>query len=98
MQVVVQSRQSLIDIAIQVCGSADAAFALAEKNDISITDDLIPGQVLEYTPEMIINKRAATALSTKRYNPATALTDQDNAVSPFEGVDFEAVEIDLIVY
>ena len=48
MKVTVKDRQSLFDVAIQVLGSAEGVFALAERNGLSITDRLTDGQELEY--------------------------------------------------
>ena len=46
MQVTVRPNQSLFDIAIQEYGRAEAAFAVAKENDLSITEDLTTGQIL----------------------------------------------------
>ena len=43
MQVIVKDRQSLIDIAVQVLGGATGIFAVAERNNICITDRLREG-------------------------------------------------------
>ncbi len=40
MRSTIHSRQSLLDIAVQECGSVEAAFALSERNGIALTDDL----------------------------------------------------------
>lgn len=45
--VTVISNQNLFDIALQECGVATAAFAIALVNDMEVTDSLQPGQVLE---------------------------------------------------
>jgi len=42
----VSINQSVFDIAIQKCGSIEAAFEIAQRNFICITDTLIPGQRL----------------------------------------------------
>ena len=42
--ITVTSRQSVLDIALQHCGSLEAAFDIAQSNGISLTDDLTTGQ------------------------------------------------------
>lgn len=72
MKVTVLSGQSLVDVAIQVYGSAEGVFALAEENGLEVTDALEAGQVLEYRTENIVSKNIADYYSTKRIHPATA--------------------------
>ncbi len=67
---IVQRRQSLWDMAIEHCGSADAAFAMAELNKISPTESrLTAGQEL-LTPEPI-NKSVAKHYAQRQLVPAT---------------------------
>lgn len=42
----VSDKQSILDVAIQLLGSVEAAFSLALLNGLSITDELYPGQLL----------------------------------------------------
>ena len=49
MKVVALDGQSLVDISIQVYGSAEGVFILARENGLEVTDVLKPGQVLEYS-------------------------------------------------
>lgn len=66
----VQPRQNLWDIAIEHCGSADAAFALAELNHIAPTEShLTVGQEL-LTPEPV-NKIVVKHYSQRQLVPAT---------------------------
>ena len=46
MTATVQQGQSIIDLAIQHCGSAEAAYDLAELNGLSITDHVETGRIL----------------------------------------------------
>ena len=48
MKVTVMQGQSLVDIAMQVYGSAEGVFTLAKENGLSVTDEVSPGQVLTY--------------------------------------------------
>ncbi len=45
-KVTVLSNQSLFDIAIQYYGTIDGIFTICMANNITITDKLLPGQVL----------------------------------------------------
>ena len=56
MKVTVLSGQSLVDVAIQVYGSAQGVFVLAEENGLEVTDALEAGQVLEYRTDNIVSK------------------------------------------
>lgn len=46
MTTTVSEGQSLVDVAVQECGSLTALFDLADANGLAITDALTPGQVL----------------------------------------------------
>lgn len=70
----VSENQSLLDIAIQSCGSAEAAFALAVLNGVNLTDDLIPGKELAL-PE-VVNADVALYFKSKNLQPATSLAVQ----------------------
>ncbi|WP_297553600.1 hypothetical protein [uncultured Alistipes sp.] len=97
MRSTIHSRQSLLDIAVQECGSVEAAFALSERNGIALTDDLAAGQELEVTPEDMGKKRIVTALAAMGVKPATAVSAEDAALVPWGGLGFMGVEIDFIV-
>lgn len=72
MKVEVLDRQSLIDIALQVYGSIEGVFTLAVENGLSVTDSLTSGQVLDYSPENIIDKRVTQQYKIQNIRPATA--------------------------
>jgi len=69
--IIIEPRQTLIDVAIQSTGSVDAVFELAELNDISITDDLVPGSSL-IVPGTY-KKAIQHYYSSKEIRPATGL-------------------------
>lgn len=50
--ITVQTRQSLFDIALQYCGSSDAAWEIAQLNGISLTDDISAGTILQ-VPDVV---------------------------------------------
>lgn len=71
MKVTVLSGQSLVDIAIQVYGSAEGVFLLALENGLSVTDELEPGQTLIYSSDNVIRADVVQYLRAKRVTPAT---------------------------
>lgn len=72
MKVIVLTGQTLMDVALQVYGSAEGVFTLAAENGLEVTDMLRPGQVLEYQPEQVLNKGVAQYYATRGVCPATA--------------------------
>lgn len=74
MRYTVKSRQSLLDIALMTCGSCEDAFALAERNNVSITGELRPGTLLEYRAADVTNAETVETLSAYGAAPATAIT------------------------
>lgn len=67
----VLSYQSLIDIAVQTSGSAEAVFELAMKNELSITDELSAGSKIQTVD--VIDIDIAAYYNNKRLTPATAI-------------------------
>jgi len=74
MKTTVLSQQSLFDIAIQTSGDASAAFELALKNDISLTDDLTMGQELIFAA--VFEKPIYNYYKNRELKPATGLTEE----------------------
>lgn len=97
MRSTIHNRQSLLDMAVQECGSFEAAFALSERNDIALTDDLAVGRELKIAPEDIDRKRIVIALAAQNVKPATAISAEDAALVPWGGIGFMGIEIDFIV-
>jgi hypothetical protein len=87
----VLNNQSLFDVAIQHAGAPEAAFELAAKNGLSITDELATGSLLAGVD--VVNKVVANYYSTRKLQPATGITD--DAIE--EGIEFWYVEYDLVV-
>lgn len=97
MRTTIHSRQSLVDIAIQECGAFEAAWELAERNGLALTDELIPGARIDYLPEQVAAQQVVDRLAARRTRPATAVTDQDAATAPWGGIGFMGIEIDFVV-
>jgi hypothetical protein len=87
--------QSIFDIAIQRCGSAEAAFDIALLNDLSITDDLTTGQ--ELIVPYIANTSVADYYTRKHLLPATGVTVDLESTITIGGLGYMAIGIDFIV-
>ncbi len=68
--VIVKQGQCLFDIAMQTTGSAESVFELASLNNLSITDDLIPGTVLT-TPD-VSDGKIVDYYNSEKITPASA--------------------------
>lgn len=70
---ITQEHQSIIDLAIQACGSAEAAFEFALLNGLSVTGDLETGHALSVPDVMDVD--VLNYYSQKGICPATAVGD-----------------------
>jgi len=77
----VLNNQSLFDVAIQECGSTEAAFRLAFDNAMSVTDDLSPGQTVSVSH--VENSKIVDFYRTNGIKPATAV-DAEQPLPPPE--------------
>lgn len=75
MKITAKYKQSLADISLQVCGSLEAIFAIAERNGMSITDEPAVGQTLLYELTDVMSKRNVQAYSEDGVTPAGAVGD-----------------------
>ena len=75
MKIAVSDRQCIADIALQVCGSLEAVFAIAERNDLAITDDLTVGQVLDYELTDLLDKQVVRRYEADCVTPSVAASD-----------------------
>lgn len=71
MKVRVLAGQTLTDIAIQVYGSSEEVVRLATENELSVTAELMAGELLEYNPDAAKNKAVARYYSVNHVMPAT---------------------------
>lgn len=94
METLVLDGQSLFDIAVQECGSVEAAFALAVANDIGITDEITPGTYLKKTS--IVNKKIVDYYTLKNLKPATSSTIADGE-TVLTGIGYMAIGKNFIV-
>lgn len=94
--VIVTTNQSLLDIAIQECGTIDALLELALLNGLSITDVLEVGTKLQ-TGTNIKNIDLLSFFDTNGLWVATALTAEDLFNAAPEGIDYMIIGTDFIV-
>lgn len=94
-------RQSLFDIAVQQCGSVEAVFAIAERNNLSITDALDPGMLIEITDGDVVDKTVSGYYKQKGIRPATDAPPNGSGGSIDDllddGIDFMAIQVDNVV-
>lgn len=95
--VTVTSHQSLFDVAVQHCGSADAAFEMAVLNGVSLTDDPQNGDTLTIPDPA--DESVVQAFAVGRLMPATGCTQDEilDVIGQGEGIEFWGIEYDFIV-
>lgn len=77
--------QSLIDFVLNHCGCLDSLLLIATTNNLSITDELLPGQNLIIPNEAIIDKNIRDYYYTKNIIPACGfpVKNKINYVFPY---------------
>jgi len=70
MEIVVQSNQSIFDIALMACGAVGAAYDIALANNVDITDN-VEGKLLVIPLELAKNKRVVEYYTINTVAPAT---------------------------
>ena len=71
MQITVNDRQTLLDIAVIALGSAAGVFALAQRNGFPVTASLADGQTLNYELEDVVSPAVRSAYALRHICPAT---------------------------
>jgi len=92
MTIEIQKHQTLMDIAIQYCGTVEALAELAALNDLETTDDLTPGEYLLIP--VIYEERVEKYFSDNNIQPVTAISEE---LGDEEGIEFWGIEYDFIV-
>ncbi len=87
--------QTLLDISIQEKGSVEALFAIALRNEKSITDELASGSVIDVNTKIIDEGIAAYYFINKLKPSSNASAIPGVEVE--EGIEFWAVEYEFIV-
>lgn len=102
-KVIVLEGQSLFDLAVQECGSIEAAFAIAELNGLAITDELEVGSTL-IVPGPVA-RQISDYYQAHGLKPATDATStgsgdgEGGGIDDLldDGIDFMAIEVDNVV-
>jgi len=90
MQIICKQGQWPGDIAIQESGSLESVFELAQRADLSITDKLVAGTVLESPGAM--DRRVMNYYSLNGIVPAT-----DSGMLTIGGIGYMGVAISFVV-
>lgn len=98
-KVTVLENQSLFDLSLQTLGSVEAVFHLAEKNNLSLTDYLPAGTVLNYDENAVTDKKTVAAYQRDNVKPATYFGENDLATVLLggEGIDFWRIEFEFVI-
>jgi len=98
MQIKILHNQTLLDISIYLFGTAIGAMSLAIANDISLTDDLEVGTVLQVPENTDFGQRLiAEYFQNKSLKPATGITTIEKEIETPSGIDYWAIEVDFVV-
>ena len=68
--------QTLLDVAILHCGTVEAVADIAVLNNISITGDLVPGQLIELPANDYGNQEVVKYFVANKIDPATDYTQE----------------------
>jgi hypothetical protein len=78
MEYIEKNSQTTIDVAIQQCGSLEAVYALALRNNVEITDD-VQGVALLYDESDILEPSVVNALVVDNITIAGKVRDEQVA-------------------
>lgn len=93
MTAIVNEQQNILDVVVQNCGAATDLFAVAKANDMSMTDERLPGDEVEVDEVMMSRKDIANYLAAKKAIPASKYDrNLEN-----EGIGFWQIGIDFTV-
>lgn len=92
----IKPHQCLLDIAMQTKGGIDTLFEFANANELSITDNLIPGKYLLVPDVEVTDKRVFQYLRDNGIFPANAFTAEDDAAIK-GGIGYMGIQIDFRV-
>ncbi|WP_312313359.1 hypothetical protein [Empedobacter brevis] len=97
MQIKVLHNQTLLDVSIYLFGTAKGGFQLAEANGLSVTDDVVAGQILEIPNGMDFGERLTVEhYQLRDLKPATAIQLETFEIIELpSGIDYWAIQIDF---
>lgn len=87
-----KNSQTTIDVAIQQCGSLEAVYVLALRNNVEITDD-VQERVITYMEEDVSNSSVVSMLRIDGIIPAGKLKGQTAA----GGIGYWTIGVNLII-
>lgn len=95
--ITVTSRQNILDVAIEHCGTLEAAYELAVANGLSLTEDIVNGRELKETE--ITDSDVTLFYNVNNVKPATGITTDEinNRLGIGEGVEFWRIEYEFEV-
>lgn len=98
MEIIALHNQTLADIAVRHCGTIEALADIAILNNISITNDLNAGQIIQIPSKDYGNQEVVNYFATNKVEPATALTEEHTAlVEGNSGIGYWIIENNFIV-
>jgi hypothetical protein len=95
-----QERQTLFDIALQFCGDANAAFEIAEENDVSLSAVLTAGTVLNVPePADAPAKKTVEYYALNSVSPATDDSSVPNniAITSISGIELVTINSNELI-
>lgn len=96
--ITVLNNQSLLDIAIRHCGTIEAITDIAILNNLSITNELSPGEIIKIPDYDYGYQNVVNFFEDNKKEPATALSSADKLIIEGEsGIDFWIIEDNFIV-
>jgi len=98
MKVIAINSQSILDIAIQVHGSVDQAFAFALANGLSVTDEIQAGSEIQVpSDETYKNIDLTNYFQRKHITTYKALPEQGDISPDPGGIGYMRIFFDFIV-
>jgi hypothetical protein len=97
MGIAAQVGQSLLDVAIECCGSLDAVLTIATRNGLSVTEKLTAGRQIEIAQGDVVDRRVVDYYAARGISPATGLSAADETTAPTGGIGYMGIGIDFIV-
>lgn len=73
---IVQDRQSVLDLALQYFGTPEAAFTVADRLGIAVTDTPTPGAAFDYLSGEVIDQHVVDYYLRKGIVPTTEIEKQ----------------------
>jgi hypothetical protein len=90
-----RGRQTLIDIAVQECGSVEACIDVAQANGLSITDELVTGQAIITTN--IVQAETVNLFFKENRQPANASVETFDEDDTLGGIGNWKIETEFVV-